>query len=921
MIAPKRKNTDFKSTPKGRQFSTQISLEGIAELRFEGQAIGSLILKPDKGSGGYQLVVGFATEGFHSYQSAETTDDLLTKLEQGLKQIPHNESLTVHLSKYASDKARKKQPNTNFGAVKSKLNRLETLSKEQRIRELENSGQRQHIEIAAYSTITLSRAYDADTDGIEKLLKVIEKASKAFKTRDEHNQSMALLLQEAYFEGFYDWLNFFSRMGLEVKPLNAQQLWQKASLPFNREQTPPLPQLLVADETGVTEQINSHCHPGDILTRYGMPEASPDHVKIGNQYVGAVTMQDKLDGFDSSEGQLRYLFNVIKQPSVRDVDVVVQFTPTDNKLIKGSLQLRNRQANTQVGRADDQMATDVSAMITADETVQAQQALITGNKPIKVGLVVLVRRKTLRRLATACKQVESQFTGNSWMERECHLAPQTWLQTLAVSGQQLLKYSIYDQRQTFFSHEATGLLSLVKPRRYDSDGIELITEEGSVPIYLDFLRPHKQLGRRSLLVLGTTRSGKSLAIAEILLLALKLGLLVTIVDYPKPNGESTFSSFTQLSGGAYVDITKERLNILELPDLREFSEEEQQERLDTFAAAILPLLTQLVIGSDTLEQLPASSSVIKSVLKLALNEFLQDASILARTQEAHREGQGSKAWLRMPTLFDFLHLLESVFFQESLPSTSIDAVNHCIFQINSLVRSPGLGKSISQPSTVQADAQLVVFAMTNITDPDEEALVAMLANLVALRRALAAPASIFFIDEAAILLKNDQFSMMVGRICANGSKAGISVIVAAQDPDTIAGSKAGSQILQNLNTRLIGRIQSTAIASFERDLEIPRAVITPNAGEGFFPNPQGMYSNWLVNEGDSFTRCRFYPSPILLALTANNTDEQEGRDVVMRQYPDRPLEGLAAFAKLLARSIQSGESLSATIERWLTSAT
>lgn len=916
MIAAKRKNTDFKTVPKGKEFSEQIALERVAELRFDGQTVGALILIRTN-SHERQLVVGFTTEGLHSHQDAVAAENLLTKLEQGLKQLPGGESLTFHCSKYACDKPRQAQLDSKLKRANSPIQKLEILSKKQRIQELKTSGHRQRIEITLSCTITPTTDQEDNEKGLSKLLNGLD---RAFKTKEEHNRTREEFFQEAYLGGYQDWLNVLARTGLEVKPLNAEQLWHQAARPIDREQTPPLPQLIIADETGVTEQIHSQCHPGDMLTRYGLPEAGADCVKIGNRYVGAVTMQDKLDGFDSAVGQLRYWFDVIKDPSVRDVDVVVEFTAGNSQLMRSSLQLKNRQANTQAGRADEQMATDVSALMTAGATVQAQQALITGTKPVKVGVVVLVHRKSRRQLAMACKKLVSQFPGNTWMAREHHLAAQAWLQTLIVSGKQLLRYVIYDQRQTFFSDEAVGLLPSVKPRQHDDDGIELITEEGNVPIHLDFFRTHPRLSRRSLLVLGTTRSGKSLATAEILLLALIQGLLVTIVDYPKPNGESTFSSFTKLLGGAYVDITQECLNIMELPDLRGFGLEEQQKRLDTFAAGILPLLTLLVIGSDSEELLPASSSVIKSVLKLALNEFLRDACILARSQEAHQEGQGSAAWLRIPTLFDFLHLLESPSFQELIPSTSQDAVNHCIFQINSMLRSPGLGKSISQPSTVQADVQLVVFAMTNITDPDEEALIAMLANLVALRRALAAPASILFIDEAAILMKNDEFSRMVGRICANGSKAGISVIVAAQDPDTIAASAAGSQILQNLNTRLIGRIQSTAIASIERDLDIPRAVIAPNAGDGFFPNPQGMYSNWLLNEGDTFTRCRFYASPILLALAANNTDEQQGRDVVMEQFPDRPLEGLAAFAKLLTQSIRSGESLDVVIECWLQSA-
>ncbi len=125
--------------------------------------------------------------------------------------------------------------------------------------------------------------------------------------------------------------------------------------------------------------------------------------------------------------------------------------------------------------------------------------------------------------------------------------------------------------------------------------------------------------------------------------------------------------------------------------------------------------------------------------------------------------------------------------------------------------------------------------------------------LAALRRALSSPASIFFIDEAPILFEFDQISDLVGRMCANGAKAGIRVILSAQDPDTIAKSRAASKILQNLTTRLIGRIQPVAIDSFINILKYPREIIGRNATESFFPRKEGVYSQWLLDDNGIHT--------------------------------------------------------------------
>jgi hypothetical protein len=153
-----------------------------------------------------------------------------------------------------------------------------------------------------------------------------------------------------------------------------------------------------------------------------------------------------------------------------------------------------------------------------------------------------------------------------------------------------------------------------------------------------------------------------------------------------------------------------------------------------------------------------------------------------------------------------------------------------------------------------------------------------------------------FIDEAPILFEYPTISEMVARLCANGAKAGIKVIISAQDPDTIARSPSASKILQNLSTRLIGRIQPSAVDSFVSILKYPRAVIAQNAEERFYPKRESIYSQWLLDDGGIYTFVRFFPSYIQLGVVANNPDEQEARTAYMDSLKD-PYKGLAAFSR------------------------
>jgi hypothetical protein len=219
--------------------------------------------------------------------------------------------------------------------------------------------------------------------------------------------------------------------------------------------------------------------------------------------------------------------------------------------------------------------------------------------------------------------------------------------------------------------------------------------------------------------------------------------------------------------------------------------------------------------------------------------------------------------------------------------------------------SSRVGKAISAPSSFRTDTQLLVFALRNLSDNEDAAVLSLSAYSAALRRALSSPASIFFIDEAPILFEFEQISDLVGRICANGAKAGIRVILSAQDPDTIAKSAAAPKILQNLTTRLIGRIQPVAVDSFVEILKYPREVIARNASESFFPRKEGIYSQWLLDDNGIYTFCRYYPGYEQLAVVANNPYEQTKRQEMMEEYSNK-YEAVSAFARQLVSWLQGG---------------
>ena len=511
----------------------------------------------------------------------------------------------------------------------------------------------------------------------------------------------------------------------------------------------------------------------------------------------------------------------------------------------------------------------------------------------------------------ACRQIENYFLRPAWVVRETAIAWKIWLQTLPIVQEKLLAVP-FNRRHVYLSKELPGLIPLVTTLSPDRDGLELIGEDGGTPVYVDLFKPEgKHLG-----VFGTTRSGKSVLVSGILTHALARNVPVVALDYPKPDGTSTFTDYTNFVEdlGAYFDVGAEAVNLFERPDLSALPPEEQVRRFEDYKDFLSGCLVAMVSGTNTDETL---KTTIRTVLYCILNRFFSDSTILERYERAEREGFGSVDWQEIPTLRDYLTFctldeigkllqLEEGVNWNQVPKALEQIRLRLTYWANSRV-----GKAISAPSTVPADAMLMVFALRQVSQSEDAAILSLVAYAAALRRAMASPMSIFFIDESPILFQFPDIAQLVAMLCANGAKAGIRVIITAQDPNTIAATRVASQIFQNLSTRLIGRIQRTATPSFQEIFGYPLEIISQC--ERFLPNKQGVFTQWLLDDNGTFTFCRYYPAYVQLGVVANNPDEQAIRAEYLKRYADK-YEAIAFFSQLLVRSLRSQTPLTQLFE-------
>jgi hypothetical protein len=880
-------------------FEDHLDLASMLNIQLRGREIGAYLLT--KGKGSFRFVFGFECKGIHTTLKSDQIDSIFDNLESGLKDLPQGERLTLHLGSFSSDAERQQELMELIDRAPSDDLRFLLMGERARVQELTRLGVRKPKFLRLYVTYTVEAAQQGANDWIEKALAQGEALWSSFRgdAEDLERQRLDNMITKAFTDGFQLWEQILAnKMGLDVRPMGEQELWETLWRRFNDTEAPTIPQLIKLNSAGVQEEINSDVHAATRLLE-SVPVADRQWVKVKGDYVAPMTFLDKPGGWANKASQLRYLWNLMARDVVVNTEIYCQLTRANETLVKTAVQRVLKQSNTAAQFAEENRSIDVAAQVKTRKSAQAQEQLYEGAIPIYTGIAILVYRENLERLDEACRYIESCFQRPAWVARETEYAWRVWLQTLPVVWESLMA-APFNRRQLYLTSEVPGLMPLVCTRAGDKQGFELITEEGGTPVHLDICTQHKNLA-----LFATTRAGKSVLVSGILTHALAYGMPVVALDYPKPDGTSTFTDYTHFmeERGAYFDISKEFNNLFEKPDLRSLLPDEQKERFQDYQSFLESALMTMIVSSGTGDLL---NQTVRSILVLALNAFFADPAIDARYQAAIAGGFGSPAWQETPTLLDFLAFCnpDRLSF-ENVQGSLEEAFQIIVVQIRFWLDSR-VGQSISKPSSFPTDAQLLVFALRNLSNDMDAAILALAAYAAALRRALSSPASIFFIDEAPILFEFDEISSLVGRLCANGAKAGVRVILSGQDPDTVAKSPAASKIFQNLSTRLIGRVQPTATDSFERILKYPREIIARNASDSFFPKKESIYSQWLLDDNGIFTFCRYYPAYVQLAAVANNPDEQSARTEAMKQHESK-YEGLAVFSRQLVSTIRGGK--------------
>ncbi len=907
--------------PVENDFAAQCFIQ-YSEMRDSLETACVMLQTGKKGDESLQFIFGWECQGIDPYQPDQAREnEIFDAIEAGLKDLPEGERVTFHLSSFASDQRRQRELDDLLESDIAPQLKFLLLSEKQRVDELTwrydrkgrryPRGLRKPKSLKIYATYTLSTTTVKGHDFWEKTLLRLEGFFHRLTgfAPDVAQQNYEIAFERAYTDGFLNFNQLFSvKMQLDVTPIPVQDLWAEVWGEFNSTPPPPIPQVVQMTQKGFTEAIYSEIHFTTLLLEGGAPKDDRAWVYVNDQYVAPVVFLDKPGGWRDKGSQLAYLWNVLAREQVSDTEIYCQVTKANQRVLKDQMRRVMKQSLLDQTMANQKRNTiDVVASLQQNKSVKAQEDLYEGAVGLYTATVFFVHRPTLSQLDQACKYLQNCFSAPAVIERETEYAHRIWLQKLLLTWEGLL-FKPFDRRLLYLSSEAPGLMPLVQTRTVHDKGFELVSEDGGVPIYLNFYDRDQPL---NLALFATTRAGKSILVAQLLSMALSYGIPVIIMDFPPNENASTFKDWCQYLGGSYFDITTQCNNLFEIPDLSQFNADDRATRRKEYVDFIQTAVMTLTFGGGTASSTDDKNfqQNTRALLNPVLIEFFKDAEMLERYDLAYAGGLGSKEWQQMPTLRDF-----ATFFRANVgthlsdetrnDATTQKATAQIERQLSFWIES-SIGRAISSPSTFDTSNSLIVFALVGIANSEDAAILSLSIYAAALRRSLSYPRSIFFIDECSILLKWEEFAKLIAQLAANGGKAGIQTWLAGQDPNTLIKSPHGETISQNIAIRLIGRIQRVAIESFTTFFKYPSQLISVNASDKFFPEPSELYSHWLLDEGGRHTFVRFYANRILLASTVNNPIQTRCRGEFLAAHQGNYYEGLAAFADELIDSIRN----------------
>ncbi|MEL7085570.1 MAG: hypothetical protein AAGM36_13845 [Cyanobacteria bacterium J06597_1] len=915
------------------------------------ETVGARLLRDHRKQ--YFLTFSWLLEGIPASVSEANADRYLDDIGSLLKQLATDEHLSVNYSCFSN--LRETQQQQEYQAAVSRHNpilQVLDLSRLQRKQSLSQNKTYKRRDILLEIQLPLGESHSVRADLLGSVFKQLDRLLRIVAGQAESDTYYRLLgLLQSGHRRYFNWCNEIQKLPFQAHPLTAEQLADNDYADhhaLSREGN--VPSLIVCDREvkafrhmPVRNGLHARSviiHPERGVAAFPQVHRRYLYLPALGKYVGLLDLGKVGAGqrFNGARKHLLSLWNVQDLPFMYDYKLVTHVSSSSDARARFELERLTRNSMHKGDRASQERTVDVHSDKRLGYSLDARNAMEDGATLIVATQVLILYRDDLNQLNDDLVSAAQMLARYQNAARIDSYVLDYYLSTLPTTACASLTKP-FDRRQEYMTNddrpgaEFNGLVPLIKNSNtsHDATGLLMLTAKGGEPYQLDILQQPAHIG-----IFATTRGGKSILIGSLFEEMLLNGVPIVAMDFPKPtDGSSTFRDFTEMVQtfgvkAAYYDTRRVGNNILKLPDLRQFEATiaRLEARLETASAGELPSINRQLeqanegynnrlraVESAQLQSLAIivneqgeCASIVRNTLGNMLRDFHDDEAIRTRYRDAIEGGICSTAHQAIPTLHDFTAFAGSWIANYREGDSHLDtpeiqaAMARILHQLTAVLKGP-LAHSIASPGEIPTDLNFLCFAVRSVDDPTEVALTAVSAYSALLLKALESPRSCFCVDEGAIFFRHQAISNLLGEISANGLKWGARVVLGAQTAEDVKRSPAADKILKNMQYKLVGFITNEAKPSFE-EFGFPEHLLDKYSDNTTKPCHKTICSKWLVSNHGQITEAKLYPSLTLLALCANNPDEQELRDFYFDRYPGEPLVALKYFRERYIHCLQ-----------------
>lgn len=818
-------------TDKGVQsfmpFQKHSHLHTILQIKIGGHSFGCLLLY-EQNKDQWSAIIPFKFEGLHPQLYTNEVQEHWNALSRGMSDLMPGEHIDMMIGCYSDDSERQRQLEDLANRCTLVANSVLLRNEQQRVRELTEAGMRQIWKQYFFCSWSDVRAGNQERDLIGNAIRSIHRSYKQWVRKFAGTEKVHLtnfycnIGQRIYQTGYLRWrLLLETNSELAISPMDSGEIWEWLWSRFNQSEAPKIPHFVLVQETekGLEkeEPASGQKDLTSILIQGEKGQSScPKHkesrdkIYVRKQACAVLVMEQEPDRWQNQRQHSQWVWERLSSPYVHDTEAWLSITKANEGIALDNLVKISKQSTTANRRAiEDGSLQNVPATRRQEESLDAQRRIHDGAKPLHCAPVSLVFRRDPVDLEEACALLGNSF-GTAKVIRERDIAWNIWLEALQINNLKLLQSSnlikFAERRCNLDSESVMGLMPLTCPLPLDAKGVEFLTEKGGKPIYIDLFGDEP----RCALIIAARGGGKSVVGFRFAMDALAQEIPVTGIDM-SIGGDSTFKTAIKMLGddGAYIEILSESLNLIEPPDLSRLERKEQVKRLKQWQDSVAKAIVAIAMGSINDDQ--QLRERVESVTVRLLEVFFGDPEIIDRYNEALEHGWKSKQWQSIPTLHDLIRFCS----KEKLGLISIEevdrrAINQIYNQIENKLADPNIGATIGKPSTVSPYPKIKFSALSGLSNDSNSYVMAITAQMACLRMGLSHPKSFFIGDELSTLLDKKGFSEVVGEFYATGRKGGQSILLIAQEIESICRCSAKSKILGNTHYFITGKItQST----------------------------------------------------------------------------------------------------------------